>query len=288
VGKTRRNNPKDPERGLEIKKMTTKIEPLAVSALSIDGVKYQMHSAIKGGDLPRRTSLPIELRFLGQQAVDLARIMPPAWLAEVCEMRGRVCYDQGRRLSFQKTNGSFEDADEVDLNAYNVIARSQSRPVGCARVALLAGIRSGVVSCAIGEERITTLLRELGTTRERACEASRWVVVPEFRGELGPRIVAASWAVARWLCMEVAFVMAGTRQKQDLALTRMGARPLNAVPFVRSEVFDEELRLMYFDVLRPPQFMRRHIDEAAEALNLFGSMTRSPSNHAVTGDPFAK
>ena len=57
--------------------------------------------------------------------------------------------------------------------------------------------------------------------------------------------------MARWLCMEVAFVMAGTRQKQDLALTRMGARPLNAVPFVRSEVFDDELRLMYFDVLRP-------------------------------------
>ena len=78
--------------------------------------------------------------------------------------------------------------------------------------------------------------------------------------------------------------MAGTRQKQDLALTRMGARPLNAVPFVRSEVFDDDLRLMYFDVLRPPQFMRRHIDEAAEALNLFGFMTRSLPNHAVMGD----
>jgi hypothetical protein len=224
----------------------------------------------------RRPSLPIELRFLDEHGVGQTSIMPPAWLAEVREMRGRVIYDQGHRPSFQRINGSFEDADQVDLKAYHLVARSQGRPVGCARVARLASIRSGVVSSAIGEERITTLLRELGTTREQACEASRWVVAPEFRGELGRRIVAASGAVARWLSMEVAFVMAGTHQKQDLALARMGARPVNAVPLVRSEVFDDELRLMYFDVLRPCQFMCRQMDEAEVALNLVSCTTRSP------------
>lgn len=152
--------------------------------------------------------------------------------------------------------------------------------MGCARVAPLASIRSGVVPSTIGEELIATLLHELGTTQERACEASRWIVVPEFRGELGSRIVAASWAVARWLSMKVAFVMAGTRQKQDLVLVRLGARPVNAVPPVRSAVFDDELRLLYFDVLRPCEVMRRQMDEAAVALNLVGCMTRSPMDES--------
>jgi hypothetical protein len=137
------------------------------------------------------------------------------------------------------------------------------RPRGAAgRNPILRGL------IAIGEERLASILWDLGVTRERACEASRWVVVPEFRGELGPRIVAASWAVARWLSMDVAFVMAGTRQRQDLVLIRMGARPVRAVPLVRSEIFDDELRLLYFDVLQPRPIMRLQMDEAATALHL--------------------
>jgi Acetyltransferase (GNAT) domain len=244
---------------------------------SIDGRREQhMHCAIPGSkavdlfNASGRTWPDMELRFPDEHGADQGSISASAWLAELREMRGRVFYDQGRRPSFVKTNGDFEDADEADLDAYHVIARSQGQSVGCARVAPLANIRCGLVSSAIGEERVITLLRELGTTRERACEASRWVVVPEFRGELGPRIVAASWAVARWLDMDVAFVMAGTRQKQDMALARMGARPVNAVPLLRSEVFDDELRLLYFDVLRPSEVVRLQIDEATAALDLLG------------------
>ena len=224
------------------------------------------------------TSLAMELRVLEEHSTDRTSILVPAWLAEVREMRGRVLYDRGRRPSFLKANGNFEDVDEFDLNAYHVIALSKGRPVGCARLVPLASIQSGVVSSAIGEELITTLLHELGTTRERVCEASRWVVVPEFRGELGSRMVAASWAVARWLSMEIAFVMAGTRQKQDLALARMGARPVTAVPLLGSEVFDDELRLLYFDVSHPAESMRKRMDEEAAALDLAGCVTR-PSLH---------
>jgi hypothetical protein len=68
--------------------------------------------------------------------------------------------------------------------------------------------------------------------------------------------------------MDIAFVMAGTRQKQDLALIRMGARPVSDIPLVRSEVFDDELRLLCFDVPQPSQSMRNQMDEAADALHL--------------------
>jgi hypothetical protein len=88
----------------------------------------------------------IELRFLDQPGSSRAKALSSAWLAEVREMRGRVCYDGGHRPSFQRMNGGFDDADEVDLSAYHVVARSQDRVVGCARVAPLAGIQSCVVS----------------------------------------------------------------------------------------------------------------------------------------------
>jgi hypothetical protein len=190
-----------------------------------------------------------------------------AWLAEVAEMRGCVLYQQGRRPSFLRSDGSFDDADPIDLNAYHILARLQGRLVGCARIVLLKDIESAAVSSTIGELWFRDILRDLGTTRERACEASRWTVVPECRGELGRRLVVTSWAVARWLDVEVAFVLAGTRQKQDLALIRMGARAIHGLPLFPSDIFDDELRLLYFDVLHPSQSMLRQMFEAAALLN---------------------
>jgi hypothetical protein len=75
--------------------------------------------------------------------------------------------------------------------------------------------------------------------------------------------------------MDVGLVMAGTRQKQDLALIRMGARPVSGVPLVSCELFDDDLRLLYFDVQRPPHFMWRSIDQAATALNLRVPVSKS-------------
>jgi hypothetical protein len=221
-------------------------------------------NVIPSGRLP----VSMELRFLDRQVSGGSGTPSPAWLAEVREMRARVWYGQGRRPSFQRADGSFDDSDAVDLRAFHLVARCGDQAVGCARVTPLVNIRSGVVSSLIGERRFETILRERGTDRERVCEASRWAVLPEFRGDLGPRLVAATWAVARWLSMDVAFVMAGTRQKQDLALIRMGARPVSDIPLVQSEVFDDELRLLCFNVRQPSQSMRQHIGEAAAALQL--------------------
>jgi hypothetical protein len=231
-------------------------------------VKIQRSQRIFEQHKPNGAAVSMELRFVEMQDANCVPASTPAWLSEVREMRGRVCYDQGHRPSFRTTNGRFEDADTVDLSAYHVIVRSLGKAVGCARLLPLARVRSGVISSAIGPERFSSILMELGTTRENTAEASRWIVVPEFRGGMGPRIVAAVWAVTRWLSLEFVFVMAGTRQRQDLALIHMGAQALSDIALVRSDVFDDELRLLYFNVHRPRPFKCSHIDRAAVALNL--------------------
>jgi N-acyl-L-homoserine lactone synthetase len=190
------------------------------------------------------------------------------WLAEIREMRGRVTYEQGRRPSFRMIDGSFDDPDPIDHQAYHIIARAEGRIVGCARIVLTENSGPSAIVSTVGEHRFDRILRDIGTNPEQTCEASRWIVVPEYRGRLGSRIVAASWAVARWLSIEIAFVLAGTRQKQDRALIRMGARPVSGLPLFPSEVFDDDLRLLYFDVSHPPESMRTQMLEIATVLNL--------------------
>ena len=100
----------------------------------------------------------------------------------------------------------------------------------------LARVRSTAVVSTVGERRFEAILADLGTTRERTCDASRWIVDPEYRGRLGPNMVAATWAVASRLSAEFAFVLAGTRNHQDVALIRMGARCQRASPVRRGGV----------------------------------------------------
>lgn len=213
---------------------------------------------------------------LSSDTTDLELRRPPEpecsssqdWLAEVREMRGRVLYDHGRRPFFRRPDGSFDDIDPMDLNAYHIVARSLGQVVGCARIVPLSNVDACAISSTIGDQRFQEILQDLGTVRERTCEASRWVVMPECRGTLGPHIVAASWAVASWLAVEVAFVLVGARSKQDLALIRMGARAVSGLPVFPSERFDDELRLLYFDVFHPCPSMQRRMMEAATDLKL--------------------
>jgi hypothetical protein len=240
-----------------------------------------MHCTIQGSkdadliNAKGRTSPIMELRFVDEHGADRTSISVSAWLAEVREMRGRVFYEEGRRTFFRLADGSFHDSDPADLHAYHVIARSQGHAVGCARV-LPLDVGLGYISFTIGIERLEHILQDLGVTRGHACEAARWAVVREWRGGLGPRIVAASWAVARWLGFDVALVLSCTCEKQDLALIRLGASPIRDLPLFPSRISDDELRLLYFDVSHPTEWMRNRMDEEAAALNLVGGMTRPP------------
>jgi hypothetical protein len=213
------------------------------------------------------STFSLELRLVGHQGPECGSASFGGWLAEVREMRARVMYEQGRRPFFRLADGGFNDPDPVDLKAYHIIARSQSRAIACARLVPLA-VESGFLPFTIGAQRFRHILRDLGTARERACEASRWAVVPEWRGKLGPRIVAAAGAVARWLALDSVFVLACTCRKQDLALMRLGARAIEGLPLFASRISDEDLRLLYFDVSQPSAWMREQMIRSAKLLNL--------------------
>jgi hypothetical protein len=192
------------------------------------------------------------------------------WLEEVREMRGRVCYEERRRPWFLMPDGRFRDSDPYDLRALHIVARSGDLVLGCARLMPLANAHRGTISSSLANINIQfdSILRDLGVAKDRVCEASRWVVLPEFRGKLGRSLVAASWAVACWLSMEFAFVLAGTRERQDVALIRMGAHPFRGIPLIPSRTFDDELPLLYFDAAHPSEMMRLQIDHATAALGL--------------------
>jgi hypothetical protein len=225
------------------------------------------------------TEIALELRAPGQTSA--------AWLRELQEIRGRVLYEDGRRPYFRRPDGRFCDPDPSDAEAFHIVARSQGRLAGCARI-LPADLPTGWIPSVIGERRLAEILHDLGASREHACDASRWVVAPEFRGSLGRRIVGVALAVGRWLSVEVGFVLACTCRKQDLALIRMGARPVPGLPLFQSTISGDQLRLLYFDVSQPSEAMRGQMDEAASALRLWSRIPpaltgRAPSRNFFIG-----
>jgi len=148
----------------------------------------------------------------------------------------------------------------------------------------LANANYSMIVSTLGGHRFDAVLRALGAARDRVGEASRWAVLPEFRGQLGRSLVAASWAAARSLSIEWAFRPCRYTRPPDMALIHMGARPVSNIPLISSSMFDDELRLLYFDVSYPSEQMRRQMDEAALALKLqasFGPIHLNESREEV-------
>jgi GNAT superfamily N-acetyltransferase len=191
------------------------------------------------------------------------------WVSELQEMRGRVLYDGGRRPKFLKPDGTYADEDLLDAVSFHVIVRAESRMVGCTRVTPLSpGVR-GVVESIWGEARFRCILAEIGEPAETTAEASRWMVVPELRGHgLGFHLIAASWAVARWLGVRTVVAAAGSRDSQDRTLVKLGARSVDAVPLIPSDEFDDELHILHFDIQNPSLAMVRWVDRMTTALGL--------------------
>jgi len=234
---------------------------------------------------PLLTDIRIELKFIHfQREFDRACLSPPDWLTKLRRMRGSVIYDRGHRPCFRLPDGSFDDPDPSDLHSYHVVASQFGRPVGCARVTPLKGGRPCAIATAVGEETFDSVLSEIGTGHEQSCETSRWVVAPEYRNGLGFLIVAASAAVLRWTSRKIALVLAGTRQKQDRALIRAGARPIEGLTLFPSEIFDDELRLLYFHRDCLSKRVARHIDEMATAMKL--DQMRSPARALAGSEQF--
>ena len=186
------------------------------------------------------------------------------WLWELREMRGRVIYgERGGNPIFLSANGTPYDADPFDLQAHHVLLLAAQRIVACARVSPFDCMKPGYVSSLLGQSRLEAVLRDLGTTPESSCEATRWCVAPDCRNlGLGPRVVAAAWALARSLGMHTAFVFAGIRYGQDRMLCRMGALPVKGVATLPGGAIDDDLRLLYFNVANPPTMIRKKMVQA--------------------------
>ena len=196
--------------------------------------------------------------------------LPPSpFLQELWAVRGLVLFDHGRRPAFRLTDGTFADPDPLDAAAHHIVFRLEERMVACARIALLSDVASGTIAALIGQRRFEEILNGIGTTTAETCEGARWTVVPDCRKHgLGRKIIIASWTVARWLGVKTALVLAGTRNSQDQALCRLGARPVDGLPLVPAPRFDDELRLLYFDISNPSEPMQKRIDEVAMLLRL--------------------
>lgn len=210
--------------------------------------------------------IEMELMVVSQEERELGFV--PDWLVELRRMRGAVLYNRGGRPSFRLSDGSFDDPDPADLEAYHIVAHQFGRPIGCARVMPLTDGRPCAISSTVGEELFDAILSQARTTRARTCEASRWIVLPDCRIGLGAQLVAASCAVVRWLRRDGAFVLTGTRRKQDYALIRLGARAFEGLPLIHPGIFNEERRLLYFDVDHPCKRIEKQIDEMTVAMKL--------------------
>ena len=186
------------------------------------------------------------------------------WLKEVRKMRGRVIYlERGRDSSFLSQEGDFIDADPFDGDCYHVLLRAAESLVACARVSLVGADKSGMMTTFLGKEAFEQVLNRIGTTWTETCEASRWMVSPEYRNlGLGPRVVAAAWALAKSLGLRTAFVLAGTRHGQDRQLCRMGAQPVPGFPVFPAGHIADDIRLLKFDIAIPAEVTRKKIERA--------------------------
>src|SRR5579862_3096050 len=149
------------------------------------------------------TEVDLELRQPLGETVAAAAL--PGWLSELREMRARIFYEGGLRPRLRNADGTFDDPDPTDTSAFHVVARCAGEPSGYARI-IPSILPEGWIGSVLGKDLTDRILREFGADRARCFEASRWVVTPEHRGPLGPLIVAASWAVARWLKLDFGFV----------------------------------------------------------------------------------
>jgi hypothetical protein len=63
----------------------------------------------------------------------LPSIGPPTTAQQIAEFRARVLYDAGRRPSFRREEGGYDDADPLDRYAFQIAVRRDGDIIGCIR-----------------------------------------------------------------------------------------------------------------------------------------------------------
>jgi N-acyl-L-homoserine lactone synthetase len=178
----------------------------------------------------------------------------PNWLKEVRSLRGSVLFDNGRRPHFRTGDGRFCDADPIDLYAHHILVHDGMRLVGCVRVypLVLNGLPC-VTEKILGQKTFSEMLHKLGTKRTETVEIGRWIVDPAYRasGRPGVQLAAASAALAITLGNGSVFqrriivCSAGTGDRQDLMLARIGLSAARVAEAIRCDDFKDNVRVMY-------------------------------------------
>jgi hypothetical protein len=195
----------------------------------------------------------------------------PTWLEEARSLRGAVLFEDGRRPCFRGANGRYHDPDPIDLHSWHVLAYHGSSLAGCVRVYPLS--ESGLpclTESLLGTERFIKMVGNLGRKREDVIEIGRWVVDPEVRNQrnlapgIGLQLAAGAGALAIALAQQiglakgVAIFAAGTRDRQYLTLKHLGLKSVSNLPLIRSNEYDDLIRVLYCDsaVGLQPRFRR--------------------------------
>jgi hypothetical protein len=204
----------------------------------------------------------------------------PNWIEEVRTLRAATLFDNGRRPHFKTSDGSYIDADPIDLHAWHILAYSGNRLAGCVRVyPLSSGGPSCLTELLLGEKEFSQALYTLGRNHDNAIEVGRWIVDPTLRAQgnlapgIGVQLAAASGALAFALVKQaentdgIAIFSAGSRNRQYLTLSRLGLKPVPGVEPIDSNEYDDVIRVMYCsntDDLQP-RFLRL-MDAMEEAI----------------------
>lgn len=200
----------------------------------------------------------------------------PAWLEELRAFRGTVLYGDGRRPQFRLGDGRLCDADPADVDAHHVVARLRGEIVGCIRFLPASAGTVGLAESLLGAEGFDLALGAVGSDRESTVDAGRWVARNErCQHPIGVQLVAAGWAYLLHSGFKTAISVAGTRNGQDRLLSMAGLEPIVGLAPIRSELFDDDLRIMYANLARPNRGFAGLIREMAQAIGIDGLLILS-------------
>jgi hypothetical protein len=176
----------------------------------------------------------------------------PDWLAEVRALRGKALFDRGRRPAFQTQEGVFLDPDPIDFYAFHILTCDGEKLVGCVRVYHFDG--SGP-ACIVEKILGGTKYRQLFGQASEIVEIGRWVVDPEYGTTnrdfgLCIQLAAASGALAKAIGEAsgtrrgYAICAAGTKDRQDAVLTRMGMAPVPGLEPISRHEYNDDVRIL--------------------------------------------
>jgi hypothetical protein len=176
----------------------------------------------------------------------------PDWLAEVRALRGKALFDRGRRPAFQTQEGVFLDPDPIDFYAFHILACDGEKLVGCVRVYRFD--RDGP-ACIVEKILGGTKYRQLFGQASEIVEIGRWVIDPEYGATnrdfgLCIQLAAASGALAKAIGEAsgtrrgYAICAAGTKDRQDAVLTRMGMAPVPGLEPIRRREYNDDVRIL--------------------------------------------